>query len=263
MARLITFRKVVVLFLLAGLFLSCLVALVLIARSFHSGADLALVASLAVMSGGSFYGLLRRHVWGRWLGLAVGIAGLLTAAEGMLIADDLDRGPFLLLGTGFGVLLLCLVGGEMARQYDLPLSLRSAWTARGDEARGLSWTPTLSLASLPFLVFLAFSDKDRSVFCTIWIFQIGACAAAACVVLGVLLLLRGRILGSLLLTGAALSVGSLAVAIWLPWGEAASSISHRAPCYSRDAIVMFTIHSAPAIASGVLTLAALGRLLGR
>ncbi len=103
--------------------------------------------------------LWRGWFWARWLGLGIGVVGLLNCLtfawlshSGALAAFGSELTWAGLQGVGFAALLALLSGRRMVEAYDESPSPRNHWRYDVRSMRILRWAVVLNIAVLPMLL---------------------------------------------------------------------------------------------------------------
>jgi len=145
-------------------------------------AVITVAAPATIIGAALLYGLIRRRCWGRWLGLAVCSAGMVT----LLSVSWYTWSPLLLfLVPLFGVLALSLLGRSVTARYEL---------AQLRRVQLLGWSVVLAMGGVPFLWLGAVSGVLHQ-----WPgHRLGIALAVLLLVVGAALLLRRRSAGVLM-----------------------------------------------------------------
>jgi hypothetical protein len=167
---------------------------VAVTAAVRGAGSFATLLPVAAVLGAAALGLAARRWWGRWLGLAAGVSGvlyggavLLTMLRGGSVPDPeawaLAAGP---------LLLACLTGRTMFDRFDRP-----AGRPDHGRARLVRWAVITNVASLSTLLLVSYalydirSEHDVRDLPSIW----AGLLAVGFVLAGVLLLARGKTAG--------------------------------------------------------------------
>lgn len=173
---------------------------------------IATIASVTVLA--AIVGLVRRRVWGRWLGVAGSLAGLggsLLNGIGSLIEPGMYTWAHACAGAGCASLVLLLVGPTMRDAFEGPTS-ESLWRSREPVIRALRAALLSTLVSTSMLLVYAITQPVVPGTATF------ALVLAAVQIGATMLCVLRKLVGALMLSlaGAALLVFTVVcgVAVW-------------------------------------------------
>ena len=143
-----------------------------------------IVAALLVVPAG---GLALRRWWGRWLGLAAGVTGTLYA---VLLSIRHSDGAMMAFAIPGPLLLASLTGRAMFDRFDRPAGISDDY-----RTRVVRWAVITNVASLVTLTLLSYATYQMRGFYERVSNDLVIFATAPVVIVGVLLLARGKTAG--------------------------------------------------------------------
>jgi hypothetical protein len=180
---------------LALLALGAFITLFVLVALAQGGAWVACFGAMALVYGTAFFGIAAEWFWGRWFAMGIATSGLTMAVLG-LVTNGVNGG-LIFWGLMHAAIYLPLLGGDMAKRYELQTAWRERWQLDDAAVARIKRAVHSAATALPTLIFYTLAPRpDRGML-------LGVLALS---VVGMIGLLRMRTWGVLALGTAAVGV---------------------------------------------------------
>ncbi|MCK5798923.1 MAG: hypothetical protein KAI47_17140 [Deltaproteobacteria bacterium] len=158
--------------------------------------------AMALVYGVAFFAIAAEWFWGRWFAMGIATSGLTMAVLG-LVTNGVN-GSLIFWGVMHGAIYLPLLGGDMAKRYELQHAWRERWHLDDAAVARIKRSVYSTASALPTLIFYTLAPRPGRGM------VLGVLVLAS---VGTLGLLRLRTWGVLALAGAAVGTAISAVAL--------------------------------------------------